>query len=100
MNLSDAMGWLAAALMLLTFSCAGPRSLRAFALAANVAFIGYGLVGHLPPVVTLHAMLLPINAFRLAGSIRAAIRRDRAAASARVGVCAAPRAAYSPPAKS
>jgi hypothetical protein len=80
---SDAMGWLAAGLMLLAFWCTGPRGLRAFALAANVAFILYGLAEHLPPIATLHAMLLPINAFRL---VRA--------------MSPAPQTAYSPSAES
>ena len=70
MSPSDTLGWLAAGLMLLTFACADPRCLRTLALAANMAFILYGLSCHLPPVVTLHVLLLPINAFRLLNALR------------------------------
>lgn len=70
MSPSDTLGWLAAGLMLLTFVCADARCLRTLALAANMAFILYGLSCHLAPVVTLHVLLLPINAFRLVNAIR------------------------------
>ncbi|MBC7484613.1 MAG: hypothetical protein H7337_22515 [Rhizobacter sp.] len=70
LTVQQALGWAAASLMILTFSCADARKLRALALAANLAFIGYGTLGHLTPIVALHLMLLPINAFRLVRALR------------------------------
>jgi hypothetical protein len=40
-------------------------SLWFFALASNVLFIVYGLVGHIYPVLFLHVVLLPINLVKL-----------------------------------
>jgi CRP-like cAMP-binding protein len=39
--------------------------LRVLALASNVLFMAYGYADHLYPVLILHAMLFPVNAFRL-----------------------------------
>jgi hypothetical protein len=63
--LSDALGWSAAALTLLAFSCNDLVRLRYVALAANAAFIAYGLMAQLWPVLALHFVLVPINAWRL-----------------------------------
>lgn len=70
LTVHEALGWAAASLMVLTFSCADARMLRALALVTNLAFIGYGTLGHLAPIVALHLMLLPINAFRLVRALR------------------------------
>lgn len=65
MTAVDIIGWLAAALTLLTFSMRSMVALRVAALAANLSFIAYGLLGGLYPIVVLHAMLLPCNVLRL-----------------------------------
>ncbi|MBI3349053.1 MAG: hypothetical protein HY020_17820 [Burkholderiales bacterium] len=65
MELSSALGWLAASLMLLTFLCHDAVQLRRMAILANLAFIGYGFSAGLPPVLYLHLLLLPINVCRL-----------------------------------
>lgn len=61
---ADTLGWIAAALMVATFSCREARRLRPLAVATNVAFIGYGVMAGLPPVLVLHLLLLPINLWR------------------------------------
>ncbi len=66
----DAIGWAASALMLLTFSCERAASLRSCAIAANIAFIAYGWIAGIPPVMALHLLLLPINVFRLLQELR------------------------------
>jgi uncharacterized delta-60 repeat protein len=66
MNLAEALGWCAATLMVATFSCRDARRMRPLAVATNLAFIGYGLAASLPPVLALHALLLPINLWRWA----------------------------------
>jgi hypothetical protein len=40
-------------------------SLRAMAIASNVAFLVYGIGLDLVPVWLLHAVLLPVNCWRL-----------------------------------
>jgi hypothetical protein len=63
--ITDGIGFAAAALVLATFCMRGMRTLRLVAIASNVAFIAYGYLGHLAPVLWLHALLLPINICRL-----------------------------------
>jgi predicted Abi (CAAX) family protease len=63
--LADVLGWAAAALTLLAFSCNNLLRLRCAALAANAAFISYGITAQLWPVVALHCVLVPVNAWRL-----------------------------------
>lgn len=58
-------GYLASSLALATFSLQSMRRLRMMALASNLAFIAYGYLGDLMPVLILHAVLLPVNACRL-----------------------------------
>jgi hypothetical protein len=68
---SDLLGYAAAALVLITFVAQSMRALRAIAIASNVAFIAYALVAQLPPVLVLHLVLLPLNAWRLWQATRA-----------------------------
>ncbi len=65
MTLSDAAGYVASAMVLLTFLTKDMRLLRVLAIGSNVAFATYGLLVWLPPVFCLHLLLLPINALRL-----------------------------------
>ena len=66
----EVCGWLASALTLLTFLCSDMRRLRCLALGANLAFIGYGNLNQLWPVLALHSLLVPVNAWRLCGTFR------------------------------
>jgi hypothetical protein len=61
----DAIGYVGASLVLATFSMRSMTSLRCVAIASNLAFIGYGYIGELTPVLLLHALLLPVNVLRL-----------------------------------
>lgn len=76
------MGYLAAALVLATFWMKVPVRLRQVGIASNLAFIAYGVAGHLVPIAVLHAILLPINTLRLvelkkiAGRIQHALDTD------------------------
>lgn len=65
MNPTDLLGYLAAGLVLTTFSVRSIVALRTVAIASNLAFIGYALVAGLAPVLVLHGLLLPLNAWRL-----------------------------------
>jgi hypothetical protein len=64
-NMSDLSGYLASALVLLTFMSKDMRLLRIIAIFSNIAFITYGLLDWLPPVLILHTLLLPLNIVRL-----------------------------------
>lgn len=61
----ETVGWLAAGLTAATFACTDMRRLRGLALAANLAFIAYGAAAALAPVLVLHLVLAPLNAWRL-----------------------------------
>jgi hypothetical protein len=63
--LIDIAGYLAAGLVLATFCTRSMGKLRSIALASNVAFITYGCLANLTPVLILHAILLPVNVYRL-----------------------------------
>jgi hypothetical protein len=63
---TDAIGYLAASLVLATFCMGSMRSLRYMAIASNLAFITYGYCEDLMPVLFLHLLLLPVNIRRLA----------------------------------
>src|SRR5215510_7395655 len=67
-NLSfiDGVGFGAAGLVLATFCMRSMSALRWVAIASNVAFIAYGYLGGLAPVLLLHMLLLPVNVCRLA----------------------------------
>lgn len=41
------------------------RLLRIVAIFSNIAFITYGFLVRLPPVLYLHLLLLPVNTIRL-----------------------------------
>jgi CRP/FNR family cyclic AMP-dependent transcriptional regulator len=65
----DAAGYIASSLVLLTFCMSEMVPLRIAALCSNVAFIVYGVELHLGPVLALHCVLIPVNAWRLWHSV-------------------------------
>lgn len=65
MTFIDALGWLAAALVLLSFSLKTMVALRVAAIASNVVFFSYGALAGVTPVLVLHGLLLPLNLWRL-----------------------------------
>jgi len=67
MSAIDATGYLAAALVLAAFCMQDMVALRCMAIASNLAFIAYGVLADLGPVLVLHLLLLPVNVLRLAG---------------------------------
>src|SRR5882724_4960421 len=62
---SDLLGYVAAGLVLVTFSVRSIAALRSVAIASNLMFIAYATLAHLMPVLILHALLLPLNVWRL-----------------------------------
>lgn len=61
----ELIGFAAALAVLVSFSMSSIISLRSVAILSNVLFISYGALGHLHPVLFLHAALLPINLIKL-----------------------------------
>ena len=61
----EATGFLASSLVLITFSMKDMRLLRIIAIFSNIAFIAYGILSWLPPIFSLHLLLLPLNLVRL-----------------------------------
>lgn len=62
---TDAIGYLAAVLVLAAFCMRDMTTLRVLAMASNIAFIAYAARAGLHPVLLLHAVLLPLNLWRL-----------------------------------
>jgi hypothetical protein len=63
---SDLVGYLASGLVLLTFTAKSMLALRILGILSNFAFISYGIIDAITPVLCLHAILLPLNIVRLA----------------------------------
>lgn len=65
MGYIDWLGWVAALLTLATFSMKTMIPLRAIAIVSNIAFMSYGALAEIYPVIALHSTLLPFNCIRL-----------------------------------
>jgi hypothetical protein len=65
MHWNDLFGFAAALTVLASFCMTTIVSLRSVAIASNVLFIFYGMLGHIYPVLFLHITLLPINLIKL-----------------------------------
>jgi hypothetical protein len=64
-TMTDLAGYTASTMVLFTFITKDMRLLRVLAIFSNVAFITYGMLVWLPPVLCLHLLLLPVNVLRL-----------------------------------
>ena len=70
MEWTDFIGYLAAAFMFSTFYMSRMIPLRAAGIAANITFITYASIAHVYPLLILHMVLLPLNAYRMIQMIR------------------------------
>lgn len=68
--LTNALGYEAAGLVFATFCAQRMASLRSLAITSNVAFIGYGFLDGLWPILILHSAMLPINIQRYRQAVR------------------------------
>ena len=64
------LGYVAATLVVTAFYMRDIVPLRVTALCSNLAFIAYGLALGLAPIWLLHALLLPVNGYRLFQELR------------------------------
>jgi hypothetical protein len=69
MHSCDAIGYLASGLVLAAFGMRDMVKLRIVAIGSNVVFIAYALSLGLVPVWLLHAILLPLNVWRLSQAL-------------------------------
>lgn len=65
MHVTEAIGYLASALVFATFYMSTMKPLRMVAIASNIAFILYGYFAGAMPIVILHVVLMPLNIWRL-----------------------------------
>ena len=72
MNNWEAIGYVASTLVLTAFGMKSIIPLRVVAMCSNLVFIIYGLGLDLIPIWSLHAALLPMNAWRLVEALRRA----------------------------
>lgn len=63
--MGDYVGYLAGALVIAAFSMREILQLRLVAMASNIAFVAYGWMESLQPILILHGILFPINLYRL-----------------------------------
>lgn len=70
MSIAETTGYLAAALVFLTFYMKTMIPLRVVGICSNCMFITYGFLGGLYPVLILHLILLPLNGMRLREMLR------------------------------
>ena len=73
MTAIDGLGFLAAGLVLGTFWMKQLVALRGMAIASNLAFILYGHITGIVPVLVLHLILLPVNIIRLVEALGASL---------------------------
>jgi hypothetical protein len=71
MTAVDALGYLAASLVLATFCAKEMVPLRALAIASNIAFVAYAFFAGLGPILLLHSLMLPMNILRLREALEA-----------------------------
>jgi CRP/FNR family cyclic AMP-dependent transcriptional regulator len=69
-HVAEIVGYLAALLVFLTFYMKTMIPLRIVGICSNCAFIAYGYLGELYPVLILHVILLPLNSLRLREMLR------------------------------
>ena len=77
-SVTDAVGYSAAGLALVTFCLRSMGALRWVAIVSNVAFIAYGYLEGLLPVLLLHMLLPPVNVCRLTQLRSEHVRSDPA----------------------
>jgi CRP/FNR family transcriptional regulator, cyclic AMP receptor protein len=69
-EITEIFGYIAAVLVLGAFVMRTMIPLRIIAIVSNLAFMTYGFIGGLLPVLLLHIVLLPVNIYRLTEMLR------------------------------
>jgi len=79
----DGLGFFAAGLVLCTFCMRRLVPLRGMGITSNLAFILYGYIVGIEPVLVLHLILLPANIIRLVEALGANLPAALSAAARR-----------------
>jgi CRP/FNR family cyclic AMP-dependent transcriptional regulator len=79
MSALELLGYFGGVLIFSTFYLKTMIRLRIVAIASNLVYIAYGALGGLVPILLLHALLLPLNVWRLI-EVKQLVRRVRASA--------------------
>ena len=66
MEIAEVFGYAASGLVLAACTMRTMIPLRLLGIASNIAFIAYGFVAGLLPILLLHVTLLSLNIYRLA----------------------------------
>lgn len=82
----DALGYVAALLILASFSTADIMRLRLIAILSNIAVIFWAHTVGATPFLLLHSLLLPVNAYRLIELLRSVKTKSRAVSRAKNAV--------------
>ena len=72
----DLFGFAAAGATLCAFSQTRMLPMRISALAANLLFVAYGMLGPFYPVLLLHLVLFPVNLLRLLQELERSTERS------------------------
>jgi CRP/FNR family cyclic AMP-dependent transcriptional regulator len=78
-TIADAMGYIAALLVFVTFWMKTMIPLRALGIGSNIFFIAYGYLAAAYPPLVLHVLLMPLNALRLREMLQLTRRVEEAA---------------------
>lgn len=81
--MTNLLGYAASCAVLATFLMRTMVPLRLAAILSNVLFAAFGYVQHIYPVLILHAILLPVNLWRLSSMTYAPIKQSRLPAAIR-----------------
>lgn len=85
MSVAEFVGYIASGLVFLTFSMKTMIPLRVAAIGSNIAFIAYGAMASLYPILILHLVLLPMNCWRTVQMVLL-VRRVKAASGGDLSV--------------
>jgi hypothetical protein len=69
-EIGDIAGYVASALMLSTFGTRTMIPLRILGICSSIAFLAYGYLEDLVPILVLHCLMLPTNVWRLVQILR------------------------------
>jgi predicted acyltransferase len=65
----DAIGWIATAIFLASYSCKDPRKLRLIQAAAALLWVAYGVVLHAIPIVVANLLVAGVAAYSSLGGL-------------------------------
>jgi hypothetical protein len=74
----DAIGWVATAIFLASYSCRDPGKLRLMQAAAALVWVGYGVLLHAVPIIVANLLVAAVAAY---SSVQGFRRRDTESAA-------------------